>query len=123
MLGLGQKVGGTVRGVSRVIGDNHYLTRPRQAVNSHDSVHQLLGQDHEDVTRSANLVHPGHRFGAVGQGGDGLGAADTKNAVNPGKAGRRQCHRRHRAIRPRRRRQNNLADTGHSGRYGGHQHR
>ena len=56
-----------------------------------------LGQGDKDVAGAQDLVDPGHALGAIGQGGDGLGAAHAEDAAHAGDVAGAEDHR---AARP-----------------------
>ena len=100
MLSLGDQVGGQERRVGRVVGDQQALGRAGQPVDGDGAVDLLLRQRDEDVARAEDLVDPADRLGAVRQGGDGLGAADSVDRVDAGHLRGGQQDRRDLAVRP-----------------------
>ncbi len=73
---------------------------PGQHVDAHVAGDELLGGGDPAVARAHHDVAGGHRTGAVGERGDGLGAADREHAVGAGDRGRGQGHRPRVAARP-----------------------
>ena len=76
VLGLADQVGGDVARVGRPVGDQDDLARPGDAVDVDLAVDLPLGQGDEQVARPDDLVDRRDPLDAVGQGRDGLGAAD-----------------------------------------------
>ena len=82
VLGLADQVGGDVRRVGRVVGEDRDLGRPGLGVDPDDALEQPLGRDGVDVAGSGHQVDAAARAGAVGEHGDRLGAADGVHLVD-----------------------------------------
>src|SRR4030042_814247 len=90
MFSWSDKVSGTEGGISRVIGNNYYLAGPSKAFYVHSPVDHSLSCNHENVARTANLVHLRHGFGAEGQCGNSLSPAYFKDPTYSGDVSRHQ---------------------------------
>ena len=91
MLGLADQIGGNPAGVRVLIGDDGDFRGAGDRVDADDAGHHALGSGDEDVTRAGDLVDRFAQdlavlrfgaFGAIGEHGDGLGAADRVHLVN-----------------------------------------
>ena len=121
MLGLGKQVGGDPGGVVLAVGDDQDLRRPGDHVDADGAEDLALGGGHVGVARADDLVHRSDGFGAEGEGGDGLGAADAVDLGDAGQLGGGQHQRIEDAI-GRRHRHHQALDAGHLGGQGIHQH-
>ncbi|GBD14024.1 hypothetical protein HRbin24_02073 [bacterium HR24] len=122
MLGPGQQVDGHQGGVGRVIGHDNRLGGAEEAIDAHLTEQAPLGSGHEDVAGAAYLVHPGHRFRAVGHGGDSLHTAGAVDTFDAGDVGRHQLGGGDAAIGAGWRAHDQLAHPRHPRRHGDHQH-
>ena len=84
VLGLGQKIGGDPGGIVVAIGDHQDLGRPGDHIDADGAEHLALGGSDIGVARPHHLVDRTHCLGAIGEGGDRLGAADALDLVDPG---------------------------------------
>ena len=106
-----------------VVGDDGDLRRPCEGRRHADVAGDLLlGQRHVDVAGPGDDVDGADRLGAVGHGGDGLGSTDAVDLVDPGEVGGGQAGVGHRPVGPWRQAQHHLADPGHAGGDGVHEH-
>ena len=123
MLCLRQQIGCHLISRRSVVGHHHGFRGAGELVYVHVPKDTLLGQHHEDIARTENLIHLGHCLGAVGQRRDGLGTADLEETVYPGNV-RGDDHLGLMAtIGPRRHGEHHLVHSGHASRNRGHQHR
>ena len=77
MLGLGDQVGGGIFGPRRAVHDHHHFAGAGDGIDVDLAVDVSLGQGDEEVAGPDDLVHARNALDAVGQGGDGLGAAEA----------------------------------------------
>ena len=84
MFGLGHKVDGNERGISRLISDDAHLRGACDHVDSHIARHDLLRGGDVGVARAGDLGDRFDGLGAVGKRADSLSAADR---VDLGHAG------------------------------------
>ena len=73
----------TQAGLALLIGDDHRLGRPGQAVQADHPINLLLGQGDEQVARSDDFIDLWDALGAEGQGGNSLRAADLEDLIDP----------------------------------------
>ena len=92
VLRLAQQVGGHPLRVALSVGHHQNLAGPGDHVDGHLAEDLALGLRHIGVAGAHDLVHPGHRLRAVGQGGHRLGSAAAEHPVHPGDVRRRQDH-------------------------------
>ena len=90
MLGLRQQIGGDPVGIAGLVGDDQHLGRTGNHVDADLAEHNALGGCHVGIAGSDDLGDRRKGRGAVGQGRDRLGAADTENLVDAGELRRRQ---------------------------------
>ena len=90
VFGLGQQIGGQMGGVVGAVGHHENLTGSGNHVNGHLSKHLPFRFGHIGVAGANDFIDPGYRFGAVGHGRHGLGAAQLENPVHTGDFRRRQ---------------------------------
>ena len=122
VLRLGEEVHGQPLRVGAAVGDHQDLRGAGDHVDPHLAEHRPLGGGHVDVAGPDDLVDPGHRLGAIGQGRHRLGAAHGEHPVHPGQVGRGQHQLVEHAVRGRHH-HDDLAHPGHVGGNGVHQHR
>ena len=91
VLGLRQQVGGDPVGIRRLVGEDQHLGRPGDHVDADLAEHQPLGRRDIGIARPDDLGDRRDGFGAVGQRGDRLRAADAINLVDAGKAAPRRA--------------------------------
>ena len=123
VLGLAEKVCRHMDGVTLAVGNDQNFTGPRDHVDGHPAEDLLLGLRHEGVARAYDFIHPGNAFRAVGQGGNGLGAAYLKNPIHPGNRSRRQNGGVHLPVPAGGRNHHQLGTAGNFRGDGVHQHR
>ena len=105
VLGLADQVGGDVRRVGGVVGEDRDLGRPGLGVDADHALEQPLGGDGVDVAGPGDQVDPAAGSGAVGEHRDRLGAADGVHLVDPEqRAGGQDRRVRQPAVLPLRRR-------------------
>ena len=109
-------------GGRRAVGQHQDFRRAGDHVDAHRAEHALLGAGDVGVAGAGDLVHLGHRRRAVGQRGHGLSPADGEGAAHAGHIGGGQ-HPRIFFAPGRGHDHDDLADTGHMGGNGVHQHR
>ena len=106
-----------------LVDDHHDFAWPGDRVDVDVAVDVLLGQGHEEVAGTDDLIDPRQALDAVGQGRHGLGAADAIDLFDAQlAAGCQQIG----IVGPELRRrgdQGELLHARHLGRHGGHQHR
>ena len=122
VLGLGHEVDGDEVGGGRFVGHHHQLRRAGGGLDADHAGHLPLGQRDVDVARSDDDVDRPDGLGAVGHGGDGLGAADPVHLVDGQEGGGGQRGLGDGAVGAGRHAQGDLGHAGHLGRDGGHQH-
>ena len=93
MLGLRQQVHGDVGRVLRAVGHDDDFGRAGDAVDADTTKHLALGFGDIGVAGSDDAVDRRDRGGAVGEGGDGLGAADAIDLRHAGALGGGQDQR------------------------------
>ena len=85
---LSKQVGGNIPGVGAIIGDDNDLAGTIKSIDTDHAVDEFFSLDNVPITGSPiDLVHAGDGRRAVSQGGDSLGAANRKNAVDTGDFG------------------------------------
>ena len=87
VLGLGHEVGGHDGRVGGLVGEHADLGRAGDHVDADVAGHVALGGRHVGVARAHDLVAGRDGLGAVGDRGDGLGAADGVDLVDAGDCG------------------------------------
>ena len=125
VLGLADQVGGDVRRVGGLVGEDRDLGRPGLGVDADPALEQPLGGDRPDVARPGDQVDLRARPDAVGEHRDRLGAADGVHLVDAEQRARRQDRRvRQAAVVLLRGRagQRDRADAGDLGGHDVHQH-
>ena len=126
MLGLHDHVdGGQLRGRG-LVGHDHHLGRTGEGPgHTHDPLgtHLALGRGHVHVARAHDDVGGWDGLGAVGHGGDGLGAAHPVHGVDPRQGGGREDPVGEAAVGAGRRAQDDLTHSRHPRRGRRHQHR
>ena len=122
MLGLGEQIGGREVGPRRVVGDHHHFARPGDRIDVDLAVDLFLGQRHEQIARADDLVDLAESPDAVGQGGDGLSAAEAIDLADAQFVARGQHIRVVGAERRRRSDHGDLLDARRCGGHGRHQH-
>ena len=93
VLGLDDDVDGGVGGRDRRVGDHDDLRRSGERRGHTDPAlarHLTLGDGDVDVAGTDDDVDGRDRLGPVGEGGDGLGAADRVDGVGAGDGGGRE---------------------------------
>ena len=95
VLGLADQVGGDVRRVGGVVGEDRDLGRPGLGVDADLALEQPLGGDRVDVARAGDQVDLGAGADAVREHGDRLGAADGVHLVDAEQRARGQDRRVH----------------------------
>ena len=123
VFGLRQQVGRDEGRIGRFVGDEQRLGGSRELVYVHDSVDLALGQGHENVTWTHDLVHARDGLGTVGHRGDGLGSTYPIDRVSSGHGGGGQDSGGYRAVSSRRSGDDDLTDAGDTGGDHGHQQR
>ena len=117
MLGLGEKVGGAVHGVRRVVSHQHRLRGSVKSVDGDLAEDHSFCQGDEEIAGAAYHVDFTDGFCAVGHCSNGLGSADAEDAVDAGDGGGG-----HDCGRSRRGAQNDFFDAGNAGGNGRHKH-
>ena len=121
MLGLRQQVGGGELGGRAAVGHDDHLGGPGERVDADDAGDLTLGGGDVRVPRPHDHVDRADALGAVGEGGDGLGAADPVHLVDADHRGRGEGRIGHPAVGPRRHAQDDLGHPGHPRGDRGHQ--
>ena len=103
------------------VGDDQDFGGTGQGVDPDRAEDLFLGEHHVDVAGTDEYVDPGNLGGAVGESGDGLGAADPVDGVDAGDRRGGEDRDRHRPVRGRRGGDDHLAHPGDAGRDGAHQ--
>ena len=83
MFGLGDEIGGGKIGAVGVVGHDHHLAGAGNRVDIDLPKHVLLGQGHEQVAWTDDLVNRADSLDAIGQRGHGLGAAGRYTSSMP----------------------------------------
>src|SRR3989304_4202040 len=96
--GAGDEVGGGEEGVGLPVGEDQRLGRAVDRVDADVAEDGTLREGDEDAAGAADLVDAGKGLGAVGEGGDGLGAAGDEDAVDAGGGGGRELRRREQTV-------------------------
>ncbi len=123
VLGLHDQVDGREGRRRRVVRDHHDLGRPGERRRDTDDARNLaLGDRHVDVAGADDDVDRQDRLGAVGHGGDGLGAPDGVHLVDTRNRSRGKGDGRHAPPFARRDAERDLGHAGHPCRHRGHQH-
>src|SRR5690606_11790392 len=119
VLGLGEEVDGADRGVGVVVCDDDGLSGAVDRVDADVAVDGALGEGDVDVAGADDLVDAREGLGAVGEGGDGLGAAAAEDAASAGdgRGGERDVG--HAAIRGGRANDDDVLDARYPGRHDG----
>jgi hypothetical protein len=124
VLRLGKEVRGCEARIRLPIRYHHRFRGPGQALYADRAEHGALGEDHEEVSRTCDLVHARNALRAVGHGGDRLRAAKGEHTVHASNGCRRQHDIGHPPIRIlRRRADHDLLHAGHARRNGRHEER
>jgi hypothetical protein len=126
VLGLHDDVDGREHRVDRGVGDDDDFRRAGERRRDADQAlpgDLALGHRHVDVARPDDHVDGRDRFGAVGEGGDGLGAADRVDGVGAGDGRCCQHDVGHGAVGPGRDAHDDRPDAGHLGGDHRHEHR
>ena len=84
MLRLTEKIRGDIARVRGPIREHRDLARSGNRIDSREPVDRLLGQSHEYVSRSYDLIHLRDRFRAMRQRRNRLGTAHLEDDVNTG---------------------------------------
>src|SRR5690606_13836919 len=82
VFGLADQVDGDVAGVGGVVGEDGDLGGPGLGVDADDALEQALGRGDPDVAGAGDHVGAGALARAVGEHGDGLGAAHGVDLVD-----------------------------------------
>ncbi len=82
VFGLGEEVGGDVVGSGGVVGDHDHFAGAGERIDVDGAVGLLLGEGDEQVSGADDFVDGGDTVAAVGEGGDGLGAAHPVDLVD-----------------------------------------
>ena len=122
VLQLRCEVGGDEVRARVLVGQDHDLGRARDAVDADRAEDLSLRQRHVDVAGPGDDVDPRDALGAIGEGRDRLRAADPIDGIDAGDARRGEDRRRHAAVAPGRRREDDLRDARDARRDGRHQH-
>ena len=124
MLGLAEQVGGDVRRVGGLVGEDQDLGGPGLGVDADPALEQPLGGDRPDRARPGHQVDPGAGADAVGEHRDRLGAADGVDLLDAEQRARGQDRRVRQAavLLLRGRGQRDRADAGDLGRDDVHEH-
>ena len=93
VLCLAQKIRCHVGRIAFSVSDHQDLTGACDHVDGNLTKDLLLGLCHESIAGTHDLIHLGYALGAVGQGGDCLGAAHLENLIHTGNFGGCQDHR------------------------------
>ena len=123
VLGLDHQVDGREFGRGVGAGDDHHLGRAGEGRrHPHHPRHLALGLGHVAVAGADDHVDRLDRLGPVGHGRDGLGPTDPVDLVDAGHRGRGQGGVVDGAVGAGWHAQHHLADPGHPGGGGAHQH-
>ena len=109
-------------GVGLAVRHDQNLAGTGDHIDGNGTEHLLFGFRHKGVAGADDLIHLGHAFGAVGQGGNGLGAAYLEDLVDAGDAGSCQDHGIDLAVSAGGRDHDHLSAPGDLGGDGVHQH-
>ena len=123
VFGLGQQVRGDVSGVGGFVGQNDDFAGAGDHVDIDGSEDQLFRDLDGGVAGAHEFVHPGDGGGAVGQGGNGLGAENPVDFIDADDMGGSQHGRMDGAVRPCRRGHAESRHARDAGGNGGHQKR
>ena len=121
MLRLGKQIHRHPVGIRRAVGDYQHFGRPGHHVDADHTEHPALGRCDIGVAGTDDLVHLRHRLGAIGQCAHRLRAADGEHPVDAREMRGRQHQRIAFAVWAWHH-HDQLADSGHLGRHGVHQH-
>ena len=94
MLCLAEQVRRDPGRVRRAVGDDEDLAGPGDHVDIDKAEDLPLGFRDKGIAGADNLIDLRDCLRAIGQGGDGLGAAGLEDPVHPGNLRRRQDDRR-----------------------------
>src|SRR5205814_2218472 len=83
----------------RIVGHDDGLGWAVDGVDADMTKDLALGERDEDIAGAADLVDARDRLGAVGEGGNRLGAARHENPGDTGDRGGRELHGRHASFR------------------------
>ena len=87
MFGLTEQIGGDPAGIVETVGEDQDFRRPGDHVDADGPEHLALGGGHIGIAGADDLIDGSDGVGAIGQRGDGLGAADPVDLINAGKVG------------------------------------
>jgi len=122
VLRLRQQIGGDPMRVVILVGDDQHFRRTGDRIDADGAEHLPLGCRHIGIAGTDNFDHRLDRLGAMGQRGDGLGAADAVDFFNARKFGGGE----HERVQLSARRRHHHDDARYAcdlGRHGVHQHR
>jgi hypothetical protein len=87
---LGDEIGGDPGGIGRAIGNDQHFGGARDGIDADLAEDLALGGSDIGIAGADDLVDAADGFGAIGQGGDRLGAADAVDFGDAGNLGGKQ---------------------------------